>query len=194
MNRISTFFFIPSIILLITACKQGDYKSILKAQTECLEDVKIKNIDFKRINYQCLKGYFIDEIQGLSTNGNFISIGHSGYEVYILNTWFTTCAPCIEEMPTLNQLKDEFKHENISFISICRDDITKESEFIAKHDFYFEHLIGGEKYLENYLPGCGYPLTYITDAKGKIIETFRSCSTPEYFNNLKILISSLLNE
>ncbi|NEV95040.1 TlpA family protein disulfide reductase [Psychroflexus sp. YR1-1] len=49
--------------------------------------------------------------------GNEISSESIKDNVIVLNFWGTWCAPCIKEIPELNELVKKFKSENVSFIA-----------------------------------------------------------------------------
>jgi len=50
-------------------------------------------------------------------------------KVLVVNFWATWCPPCLEEMPELSKLNDEYKGQNVSFVGISTDDVAKISEF-----------------------------------------------------------------
>ncbi|MEL7532407.1 MAG: TlpA disulfide reductase family protein [Bacteroidota bacterium] len=45
---------------------------------------------------------------------------HKGKVVFI-NFWFTTCRPCIQELPDFEALHKKYANQEVSFISICLD-------------------------------------------------------------------------
>jgi thiol-disulfide isomerase/thioredoxin len=45
-------------------------------------------------------------------------------KVIVINLWFTTCHPCIAELPALNKLVKEYKDKNVVFLGLSTD--TKE--------------------------------------------------------------------
>jgi thiol-disulfide isomerase/thioredoxin len=59
---------------------------------------------------------------------------NSSDSLYILNTWATWCAPCIEEFPIFEKLKQENKDMNFIFMSIDKDSV-RLSKFLNKHEF-----------------------------------------------------------
>ena len=74
------------------------------------EDVIFKNINQKNVNLDDFKG-----------------------KLLILNFWATWCAPCKEEMPSLDDLQSNKKLDNLKIfpINIGQEDISK-SEFFFK--------------------------------------------------------------
>ena len=45
-------------------------------------------------------------------------------KVVVINLWFTSCAPCIEEMPELNKLVKEYENNDaVLFLALALDEI-----------------------------------------------------------------------
>lgn len=59
---------------------------------------------------------------------------------YVIAFWFIKCKPCIQEFPTLNQIKESFKNKNIRFIAITFDEKEKVIESLKANPLYFTHL------------------------------------------------------
>ncbi|WP_298904068.1 TlpA disulfide reductase family protein [uncultured Psychroserpens sp.] len=69
-----------------------------------------------------------------SKNGKEVSIKNNENIVF-LNFWATWCKPCIEEMPSIQELYD--KSENVDFYLLTYEDIDKATEFIENKGFSF---------------------------------------------------------
>ena len=67
------------------------------------------------------EGATAPEIVSTDANGQTIKLSDfKGKYVYI-DVWATWCKPCVKEMPIFNQLKSDFKGQNIVFWSISTD-------------------------------------------------------------------------
>ena len=64
----------------------------------------------------------------------------------IINLWFTNCPPCIDEIPTLNSLKEKYGNK-INTIAITFQDRGKVYLFNKIYNFDFEILINAKKYI-----------------------------------------------
>lgn len=53
-------------------------------------------------------------------------------KVVILEFWATWCAPCIAQIPHLNELSEAFEHEPVRFISITDENEMKVKRFLQK--------------------------------------------------------------
>ena len=86
-------------------------------------------------------------------------------KIIVINWWATSCMPCVEEMPGLNELVSKYSYEKVEFIAICSD---KEnlSKFLSKYKFNYQQGFGNI-YL-NTLLGNAFPRHIIIDKKGII--------------------------
>ncbi len=98
----------------------------------------------------------------------------------VVNLWFTGCSPCINEMPDLEKLSNEWKEKGVQLVGICADiDESDESEEIkaeAKRileaqgatytNIYFNRGEESDKFMMNIM---AFPTTFILDRDGNII-------------------------
>ena len=90
---------------------------------------KIKNI----VIHKDLKVY--DNVIFLDKNDKKINIKEFNGNLLLLNFWATWCAPCKEEMPSLDKLQ---VNQNLSNLKIFAINISQESK--KKVDSFFEDL------------------------------------------------------
>jgi uncharacterized protein (TIGR03435 family) len=53
--------------------------------------------------------------------------------VVVLEFWATWCEPCVSAIPHLNQLADEFQHNDVIFLALTDDNADRLTPFLAKH-------------------------------------------------------------
>lgn len=82
----------------------------------------------------------------------------------LVNLWFTSCAPCIEEMPYLNELKNKYQNQ-VNFVSVTFNNKNEVESFLQKKEFNFLHIIDGKKFLDE-KNVQQYPLNIFIDKKG----------------------------
>ncbi len=92
-------------------------------------------------------------------------------KVLVVNFWASWCPPCVEEMPTLDQLQAEFLPQNVLFVGIGIDSPSNIRQFLEMTPVSYPIVIGGlegstlSKQLGN--AQGALPYTIIIDAKGK---------------------------
>ena len=76
----------------------------------------------------------LEKINFKNINNETINLNSFGKSLIIINFWATWCAPCIEEMPSLNRLKTNpiFNNLEIIPINVGRDNIEKAKDFYKK--------------------------------------------------------------
>jgi thiol-disulfide isomerase/thioredoxin len=88
-------------------------------------------------------------------------------KVTLINLWFTSCPPCITEIPYLNYLKDTYG-DQVHFVAITFDPKDKVERFLEKKPFHFEHLVDGITYLYRDLKNNVFPKLILIDKKGQV--------------------------
>lgn len=97
-------------------------------------------------------------------DGNIVSSDSLRGKVVLLNFWFTRCAPCIAEMPYLNQIQDDYEGQDIEFISMAPEDEDQVIKFLITHDFQFQHIADADDLLKQF--GVGFPKNILIDKSG----------------------------
>ena len=90
----------------------------------------------------------------------------------VLNVWATWCAPCRQEMPSLDRLKAALGGDKFDVLAISTDrgGIDKSAAFLAEVGATrLETLHQGEMRLNGVLRIIGMPTTLLIDAEGREI-------------------------
>ncbi len=87
-------------------------------------------------------------------------------KVVLINFWFTRCAPCIEEMPYLDQLKEAYEKDGVVFISMAPEESPQIKSFLKRHDFSYRHIPDADAFLKKF--GVGFPKNILVDKEGMI--------------------------
>lgn len=88
-------------------------------------------------------------------------------KVTLVNLWFTSCPPCITEIPYLNYLKDSYK-DQVNFVAITFDTKDKVDRFLTRKPFHFEHLVDATTYLHKELNNNAFPKLILIDKMGQV--------------------------
>jgi thiol-disulfide isomerase/thioredoxin len=128
---------------------------------------EVPNIKNIVINKE-LKTY--DNITFLDVNEKMIRLKDYKGSLVLLNFWATWCAPCKEEMPSLDALKINPNFDNIEIlpINIGKDNLNKSENFFKdldiKHlNIYFDNPVT----LANELSLRGLPTTILFNKESK---------------------------
>ncbi len=132
--------------------------------TNSIEHPNIKNI----ILYKEPKK--LENIVFKNNKGEIIKLSKFRNKLVVLNFWATWCAPCREEMPSLDQLASNKNFKNISVIpiNIGRENQLKSENFFKEMDIknlniYYDSSIE----LPNKLSLRGVPTTILVNKNGE---------------------------
>jgi peroxiredoxin len=129
------------------------------------EDLK-KNAESHQQQISILKQYAPDFILK-SLTGETISLKQFKGKIVVLNFWFTSCAPCREEMPLLNKIKSEFESKGVVFIGLPLDKAQQVVKFLASTPFNYMQLPeAGKVHVAYKVESC--PTSVVIDKKGII--------------------------
>jgi len=99
-----------------------------------------------------------------------LHLGDYRGRVLVLNVWATWCAPCREEMPSLQRLSERFPTERLVVVGLTVDEDTNLArEFLIKYGIDFPIVsdpAGGVA--EGLLGVTGYPDTFIIAPDGRL--------------------------
>ena len=151
MKLLSYKFFLVVIYLISTVISFSDEPNIknlvIHKQNKKLKNITFLDVDNKPIN--------LNEFTG---------------QLVIINFWATWCAPCKEEMPSLDNLKNLKAFENLKIlpINVGQEDIQKSKIFfddlkIKNLELYFDNSIK----LAKTFTLRGLPTSVIINKEGK---------------------------
>ncbi len=127
-------------------------------------EINIKNLVVHKENKKLENVIFTDE------DNNIINLNDFKGQLIILNFWATWCAPCREEMPSLDRLQtlEGFKNLKILPINVGQEKIQKSKDFfsslkIKNLDLYFDNSVR----LAKIFSLRGLPTTVIINSNGE---------------------------
>lgn len=109
----------------------------------------------------------LPEAELVDENQNPVSLASFKGKIVFINNWASWCPPCIAEMPSIQQLKNKLKAEDIVFVMVSFDENhEKATAFMKKKGYDFEVYYPGNKY-----PYAteSIPATFILDKSGKVL-------------------------
>jgi alkyl hydroperoxide reductase subunit AhpC len=96
-------------------------------------------------------------------------------KVLVLNFWASWCPPCVEEMPALDRIAQEYASKNVLIVGIGIDSPSNIREFLQKTPVSYPIVLGGlegsnlSKQMGN--TQGALPYTVVINSKGKSIYT-----------------------
>lgn len=127
-----------------------------------------------------------------SITGEPISSKDFNDKIVVINWWATTCSPCREEIPELNEIAEKYKsNTDVLFLAITDDKKDRVEKFLEKHEFKYAHGFGNAEISKIFEQA--YPKHIIINKKG-IVKFY----LPGYMEKTGIFIEKtieqLLNE
>ena len=110
-------------------------------------------------------------------------------KVVVLNFWFTSCAPCIQEMPELNKLTKAYNPNDVVFLALTFNKGDQVRTFLKKRAFDYILLPGSQEADQNYHISS-WPTSMVIDREGTI--KFITQLSPKIREELGAAIEALL--
>ncbi len=103
--------------------------------------------------------------------GNLRRLSDFRGKVVLLNVWATWCAPCREEMPSMEQLHRALRNEEFAILAVSQDQdgARAVAPFVEEFGITFPVLIDPRGEVARKFGVTGYPETFIIDKDGKVL-------------------------
>ena len=112
----------------------------------------------------------LEKINFININNEIVNLKRFENSLIVINFWATWCAPCIEEMPSLNRLQVNpiFNNLKILPINVGRDNVQKSKNFFKKLEINnLEIYFDKDVELANKFLLRGLPTTVFINKKGE---------------------------
>lgn len=94
-------------------------------------------------------------------------------KVVVVNLWATWCAPCVQEMPSLERLRRHFDGRPFEILAVSIGDTGERIDrFVAQNGLSLPILMDRERSLLKAWQVRVLPSTYVFDAAGKVRYSF----------------------
>ena len=114
-------------------------------------------------------------------------------QVVVLNFWATWCPPCVDEMPSLQQLADRLGPEGLAVVAVSVDERYTDIEpFVDRHRLRFLVLHDLGKRVSRRYEVLQFPETWIVGRDGRLaahIVGARDWSAPESLEVFRTLLT-----
>ncbi|MCL7762127.1 TlpA family protein disulfide reductase [Polaribacter sp. Z014] len=113
-------------------------------------------------------------------------------KVVVLKFWFTSCMPCLTDIPTLNSLVKEFeKRDDILFIAPALDRKPVIEKLLEVHPFHFKIAYSAMDVSRKFNKQQVYPSYFIINKKGEITYIDSGSKKSDVKNLREAIIKSL---
>jgi thiol-disulfide isomerase/thioredoxin len=175
-------------------------------QTHCFEDCIINSEKSKlpdpERNLEILKelvGCKAPRFSVTTIDNKVLDLNNFKGKVVVINFWFTTCAPCIAEIPGLNKLAADYRDKNVIFVSFARNTPETLNHFLKTTKFNYLNVSSEFDTQKTYCIIAGWPTNIVIDKKGIVQQIFSggeidNTAPQKIYNKLKPTIDKSLIE
>jgi len=111
-------------------------------------------------------------IAGRTLSGGHLDLADLRGNVVVVDFWSSTCAPCIAEQQTLNEVAKAEAAKGVRFVGIDeRDDASQARAYLAEHPANYPSLFDPDGLMTLQFPGAApqtTPTTIVLTKQGKI--------------------------
>jgi len=121
---------------------------VAEEKTKAAYDFTLTHLDGETLNFEDLRG-----------------------KVVFINFWATWCAPCVAEMPSINNLYNIYADsQEVIFVMInVENKVDKARKFIKKKKFTFPIYLPNTSLIPKVYESKGIPATFVLDKEGYIV-------------------------
>lgn len=189
-TKIPIVYFIVALTITFNGFAQDKTGKRKFSKQEVIQHFKridsLKAVQKKEILNKQAPDFNVTTIEGKN-----IMLSELKGKVVLLNFWFTTCKPCIKEIPELNNLIKEITSRDMIFLSFCNDSKEKMEILLdrLKLPFNFEKIANAQSEAQKYMV-TSYPCNIVVDKNGIVKYIHDGYSN----NSVKILRKKMIKE
>ena len=136
------------------------------------------------------------EVEGVTLQGDSLSLSDFDGDVIVLNVWGSWCAPCRAEAPTLQEVAAKTRPDGVQFVGLnTRDQTAAALAFERRFGVKYPSLVDADGQLQlafsDSLPPSAIPSTLIIDRSGRVAARVLGATT---YTQLKGLVDDVAAE
>jgi len=121
---------------------------------------------------ESLNGCTPPDFSVVSLSGNELILSALIGKVVVLNFWFTTCLPCLKEIPHLNNLTQNYDADEVIFIAFARDNEEKLNAFFKRFGSFDYQIIPESHKIATEYKVIGWPQSMVINKQGKVHQSW----------------------
>ena len=104
--------------------------------------------------------------------GHAVQLAALRGKVVFVNVWATWCPPCVEEMPTIQQLYERLHGRGLAVLAVSLDALGAQvvAPFMQSHRLSFPTLLDTKNLVQRLYRTTGVPESFIVDKRGILVE------------------------
>lgn len=111
------------------------------------------------------------EFEARTLEGDTMGLQDFRGKVVLLNIWATWCPPCVEEMPSMQRLYEEYEDADFEVVAVSVDAQQGETDEFGNP--------GGD--VAEFVESMGLTFRILHDPSGRIQQTYQTTGVPESF-------------
>lgn len=115
----------------------------------------------QRVNWKALQ---LTDLQGRA-----VSLDAYEDKVLLVNVWATWCKPCLQEMPSMDKLQQQYP-DKLAILTVSDEAVEKLREFRSRYNYSFDFLKANRPLANQSL--TVYPITYLLSSNGDVEAVF----------------------
>jgi peroxiredoxin len=128
----------------------------------------------------------------LSDRGHKITPADFGGKLLVLNFWATWCAPCVEEVPSLNAFQRQFGPKGVVVLGVSVDVNEKQyKRFLDSFHITFDTWRDPDATIASRYGTFEFPETYIIDSSGRVVQKIisnKDWTDPEFVAQIQKML------
>ncbi|HZV70883.1 MAG TPA: TlpA disulfide reductase family protein [Saprospiraceae bacterium] len=193
MRSIFFFFLVLPYFCFCQATAKVTYE---EARDNCLRIAKEANDTTASgkpalTNPDCMIGASIPEFTAYLSDGKEITPEYFKGKISVINFWYTSCAPCIAEIPGLNAIVEKYGETNVNFIGIAIDSDADVQDFLRNYPWSFDQVKDGSVLIfDVFKMWWGFPTTFVLNRDAQIISAFNGLKSDE----IQVTLTSIIDK
>jgi cytochrome c biogenesis protein CcmG/thiol:disulfide interchange protein DsbE len=114
-----------------------------------------------------LADFTLPDLQGRS-----VQLAALRGKVVFINVWATWCPPCVEEMPTIQQLYERLHSRGLEILAVSLDALGVQvvAPFVQSRGLSFPTLLDPKNLVQRLYHTTGVPESFIVDKRGILVD------------------------